>query len=244
MKKQTGPTTHCKEKGHLLDECRLCVIYIFIVFGSASSYIFHIPSVGRNMRGLFIKSLITYLPTSSPSLSITRFISFSRVFFSAPLCTIIAQKLFPRQNSKKFKISKISENQKRKMNPKELLRDLSQSSDPRLRRARHALSKAQKDLKLRGDLCNNVSHIYASQGDYERAFRWARLDLNICQQRRDAVATVIGLRVWYDVASLTHLPMHAHTHTHTQPYPPKHAADSFEERDLTSWSPWIIYYER
>jgi hypothetical protein len=130
------------------------------------------------------------------------------------------------------------------MNPKELLRDLSQSSDPRLRRARHALSKAQKDLKLRGDLCNNVSHIYASQGDYERAFRWARLDLNICQQRRDAVATVIGLRVWYDVASLTHLPMHAHTHTHTQPYPPKHAADSFEERDLTSWSPWIIYYER
>ena len=130
--------------------------------------------------------------------------------------------------------------QKKKMNPQQLIRDLSQSSDPRLRRARHGLSKAKDDLKLKGDLCNNVSHIYAyvverlsvqnkldirttymyypsiscylfsrssqhlrnarttrSYGDYERAFRWAQLDLKICQQRRDAVATVIGLRVWY-----------------------------------------------
>ena len=47
------------------------------------------------------------------------------------------------------------------MNPQQLIRDLSRSSDPRLRRARHGLSKAKDDLKLKGDLCNNVSHIYA-----------------------------------------------------------------------------------
>ena len=47
------------------------------------------------------------------------------------------------------------------MNPQQLIRDLSQSSDPRLRRARHGLSKSKDDLKLKGDLCNNVSHIYA-----------------------------------------------------------------------------------
>ena len=81
----------------------------------------------------------------------------------------------------------------------QLLNDLSKSSDPRLRRARYDLSKTKNDLKLRGDLCNNISHIYAEKEDYERAFRWARIDLKISEQRGDIVSTVIGLRVWYVV---------------------------------------------